>query len=86
VRGAGKLDVPSGLCVDPLWLGGLRGEKSILRIGLEVPMKSHRSVSESETEWTEQRLEVGDFGYGTHAFILEGRLLLTIGFHFYTFN
>jgi hypothetical protein len=28
------------LCVAPLWLGGLRGEKSTPRIGWEVPMKS----------------------------------------------
>jgi hypothetical protein len=28
----------------------------------------------------------GDLGYGTHAFILHGRLLLTLRFHLCTFN
>jgi hypothetical protein len=28
------------VCVDPLWLGGLRGKKSTPSVGWEVPVKS----------------------------------------------
>jgi hypothetical protein len=74
------------VCVAPLRLGGLRGKKSTPSIGWEVPVKSHRSTSESCMERVGQRLRVDDWGYGTHALILHGRLLLTLHFQFCTFN
>jgi hypothetical protein len=33
-----------------------------------------------------QRLRAVDLGYGTHAFILNGRVILILHFHFCTFN
>jgi hypothetical protein len=74
------------VCVAPLQLGGLRGKKSTPSIGWEVPVKSHRSASGSCTERAGQRLRAVTLGYGTLAFILHGRLLLTLRFHFCTFN
>jgi hypothetical protein len=49
-------------------------------------VKSHQSTSGSYMERAGQRLRPGDLGYGTHVFILHGRLLLTLRFHFCTFN
>jgi hypothetical protein len=40
--------------VAPLRFGGLRGKKSTPSVGLEVPVRSHRSASRS---WTERARE-----------------------------
>jgi hypothetical protein len=72
--------------VAPLWLRGLRGKKSTPSVGWEVLVKSHRSTSGSCMERVGQRLRVVTLGYGMHAFILHGRLLLTLRFHLCTFN
>jgi hypothetical protein len=47
--------------VAPLWLGGLRGKKSTPSIGWEVPVKSHRSASESCMKHAGHQLRVGDW-------------------------
>jgi hypothetical protein len=74
------------VCVAPLQLKELRGKESTPRFGWEVPVKSHRSEIRSSKERGRQQLEVGDFDYGTHVFILHGRLFLTLRFHICTFN
>jgi hypothetical protein len=71
--------------VAPLRHRGLRGKKSTPSIGWEVPVKYHRWASGSCTECAE-RLREDNLGYGTHALILHGRLLLNLLFHFNTFN
>jgi hypothetical protein len=72
--------------VAPLWLGGLRGKKSTPSVGWEVPVKSQRSTSGSGMERAGQRLRAVTLGYGMHAFILNGRLILILRLHFCTFN
>jgi hypothetical protein len=56
------------VCVAPLWLGGLRGKKSTPSIGWEVPVRSHRSASQSWMEREHGTITSGffAFGYGTH--------------------
>jgi hypothetical protein len=68
----------------PLRLGGLRGKKSTPSVGWEVPVKSHRSTSGSWMERVGQRLGAVTLGYGTHVFILNGRLILFLRFHYCT--
>ena len=62
--------------VAPLWIRGLRGKKSTPSVGWEVPVKSHRSESESNTERAGQQIRAGDLGYGTLPLFLHGRLLV----------
>jgi hypothetical protein len=72
--------------VAPLWLRGIRGNKSTPSIAWEVLVKSHQSEIKSCTERAGQRLREDDLGYNTPALILHGRLLLNLCFKFCTFN
>jgi hypothetical protein len=73
------------VCMVPLWLGGLRWNKSTPSVGWEVQVKSLRSVSMSCMERAGQRFKEGDLGYGILLFYPHGRLLFTLHFHFCTF-
>jgi len=64
---------------------GIRMKKSTPSVGWEVPVKSHRSTSKSCTKSARQWLRAVTLGYDTHDFILHGRLLLILRFHFCTF-
>jgi hypothetical protein len=74
------------VCVAPLQLGGIRGKKSTPSVGWEVPVKSHRSASGSGWSMRDNDSGAVTLGYGTHAFILNGRLILILHFHLCTFN
>jgi hypothetical protein len=68
------------VCMAPFWLGGIRGKKSTPSVGWEVPVKSHRSTSESCMECAGQQLRAGDLGYDTLPLFLHGRLLVYLHF------
>jgi hypothetical protein len=58
------------VCVDPLRLGGLRGNKSTPSVGWEVPVRSHRLESGRwmEHAWDDDFKDF-TFGYSTHVYI-----------------
>jgi hypothetical protein len=74
------------MCMAPLQLRGIKGKKSTPSVHWEVSVKSHWLTSERCTERMGQRLRVVDSGYDTLSFILQGRLLFTLHFHFGTFD
>jgi hypothetical protein len=64
------------MCMAPLWLGGLRGNKSTPSVAWEVPVKSHQSASGSCMEHAGQQLTAGYLGYDKLPLFLHGRLLV----------
>ena len=74
------------VCVAPLRIKRLRGKKTTLRVGWDVPMKSHWWTSRSYMEHAGQQLRAGYLGYGTLPFFLHGRLLVYFTLLVYMFN
>ena len=68
--------ISGSMCVAPLRLEGIRGEKSTPSIGWEVPVKSHRSTRGRCTERAGKQLRAGYLGYGKLHLFLHGRLLV----------
>jgi hypothetical protein len=71
------------VCMTPLWLGGLRGNKITHSIGWEVPVRSHRSASESWTECVRDNdSELSHLAtVSMYIFVLNGSLIFSCAFN-----